>query len=205
MSRYAFFFDSTRCTGCKTCELACKDYKDLGTEHTLRRIFDYEGGDWTEGEDGTWTTTSYVYHVSVACNHCDAPACIEACPTGAMHRNPTTDLVLVDAETCIGCGSCADACSYGAPYIDEVLGCSVKCDGCADRVAAGKQPICVEACPMRALEFGEADVMGAQGEQEALAPLPEPFTGPNFIIKAGPHAQPWDGGDGHVANPLEVV
>lgn len=205
MSRYAFFFDSTRCTGCKTCELACKDYKDLGTEHTMRRIFDYEGGDWTKGEDGTWTTTSYVYHVSVACNHCDAPACIEACPTGAMHRDPTTDLVLVDAETCIGCGSCAGACSYGAPYIDEVLGCSVKCDGCADRVAAGKQPICVEACPMRALEFGEADVMGAQGEQAALAPLPEPFTGPNFFIKAGPHAQPWDSGDGHVANPLEVV
>lgn len=205
MSRYAFFLDTTRCTGCKTCELACKDYKDLGTEHTLRRIFDYEGGDWAEGKDGTWTTTSYVYHVSVACNHCDAAACVEACPTGAMHKDPETELVLVDTEACIGCGACAEACPYGAPYVDAGLGHSVKCDGCAERVAEGKQPICVEGCPMRALDFGETEAMSALGEQAAMAPLPEPFTSPSFFIKAGPHAQPWNGGDGHVANPLEVV
>ena len=58
---------------------------------------------------------------------------------------------------------------------------------------------------MRALDFGETEAMSALGEQAAMAPLPEPFTSPSFFIKAGPHAQPWNGGDGHVANPLEVV
>lgn len=52
-TQYGFFIDSSRCTGCKTCELACKDYKDLTPEVSFRRIYEYAGGDWQE-DNGVW-------------------------------------------------------------------------------------------------------------------------------------------------------
>lgn len=55
-TQYGFFIDSSRCTGCKTCELACKDFKDLGPEVSFRRIYEYAGGDWQE-DNGVWHRT----------------------------------------------------------------------------------------------------------------------------------------------------
>ena len=52
MTHYAFSFDGTRCTGCKTCEMACKDYKDLSQTVAFRKVYDYEGGTWTAADDG---------------------------------------------------------------------------------------------------------------------------------------------------------
>jgi anaerobic dimethyl sulfoxide reductase subunit B (iron-sulfur subunit) len=54
MTQFGFFFDNARCTGCKTCELACKDYKDLPAELAYRVVYDYEGGDWQQNENGSW-------------------------------------------------------------------------------------------------------------------------------------------------------
>ena len=71
MTQYGFYFDSTRCTGCRTCEMACKDYNDLPASYAFRRVFDYEGGDWKDNGDGTFEPTSWAYHVSMACNHCE--------------------------------------------------------------------------------------------------------------------------------------
>ena len=51
MTQYGFYFDSTRCTGCRTCEMACKDYNDLPANYAFRRVFDYEGGDWKDNGD----------------------------------------------------------------------------------------------------------------------------------------------------------
>ncbi len=206
MTQKAFYFDPSLCTGCKTCQLACKDYKDLGTDYTFRRIYDYEGGTWTEKSEGVWETDSFIYHVSEACNHCESPACVAACPTGAMAKDEETGLVAVDAEVCIACGSCAQACPYGAPTIDDEAGHSVKCDGCIDRIKAGQQPICVEACLMRCLEFGDVEDMAVKGVQAAVAPLPEPAeTGPHFYIREVDCTKPCDDTTGHVANPLEVA
>ncbi len=56
-TQYGFFIDSSRCTGCKTCELACKDYKDLTPDVSFRRIYEYAGGDWQEDNGGTSVTT----------------------------------------------------------------------------------------------------------------------------------------------------
>ena len=72
MAQYGFHFDSSRCTGCKTCELVCKDYHDLGPAILFRRIYDYEGGTWTKTKEDAWEKTAFNYHVSISCNHCDS-------------------------------------------------------------------------------------------------------------------------------------
>jgi anaerobic dimethyl sulfoxide reductase subunit B len=152
MTQYGFYFDSTRCTGCKTCAMACKDYKDTQTEINFRKVYDIEGGSTTQSADGTVVHGALSYHVSLACNHCTAPSCVEVCPTAAMHKDADTGIVSVDATKCIGCGYCHMACPYNAPVVDREKGYSVKCDGCKDRISEGKQTICVEACPLRALD-----------------------------------------------------
>lgn len=71
-TQYGFFIDSSRCTGCKTCELACKDYKDLTPEVSFRRIYEYAGGDWQE-DNGVWHQNVFAYYLSISCNHCEDP------------------------------------------------------------------------------------------------------------------------------------
>ena len=152
MSQYAFHFDGTRCTGCKTCEFACKDFRDLQVGFAYRKVYEVTYGETTKDSNGCFATSCTSYPLSLACNHCDDPACTHVCPTGAMHKDAETGLVSVDAEKCVGCGYCHMACPYNAPKVDREKGHSVKCDGCAERVAAGRKPVCVEACPARALD-----------------------------------------------------
>lgn len=204
MAQYGFHFDATRCTGCHTCEAACRDYNNLDLDFSFRRVYEIEGGGWTEQADGTWTTDSYTYYTSISCQHCDNPACMHVCPTGAMHKNGN-GVVCVDEHRCIGCGYCAMACPYGNPKVDRKKGHSTKCDGCASRVAAGKQPICVEACSMRALQFGPVDELPASDGRAAVAPLPDPsVTEPNLYIKNCAMAKQPGSTDCRVANEAEV-
>lgn len=110
-TQYGFYIDSSRCTGCKTCELACKDFKNLSPEVNFRRIYEYAGGDWTE-QDGVYTQNVFAYYLSISCNHCDDPACVKVCPSGAMHKRED-GFVVVNEEVCIGCRYCHMACPYG--------------------------------------------------------------------------------------------
>ena len=128
MTQYGFYFDSTRCTGCRTCEMACKDYNDLPANYAFRRVFDYEGGDWKDNGDGTFEPTSWAYHVSMACNHCAMPACVANCPQGALEKDADTGLVSRDEEKCIGCGTCVKSCPYEVPVVDTETMKSAKCD-----------------------------------------------------------------------------
>lgn len=116
MAQYGFYFDATRCTGCKTCEAACRDYHDLPLELSYRHVYELEGGSWSQAADGTWTTDSYTYYTSFACSHCTNPACTHVCPTGAMHKDDD-GIVSVDSHRCIGCGYCELACPYGLSLI----------------------------------------------------------------------------------------
>ena len=134
--QYGFHFNGRRCTGCKTCVLACKDFHDLPSDIAFRQVYEYGGGTWRRADDGTVTQDTFAYHLSVACNHCGNAACVRVCPTGAMHKDER-GLVRVDADRCIGCGYCALSCPYRAPKVDRVAGRSAKCDGCAERVAEG--------------------------------------------------------------------
>lgn len=206
MTRYAFHFDGTRCTGCKTCEMACKDFKGLSVGTAFRKVYEVTLGTTERDANGCITSSCVSYPLSMSCNHCDDPACTKVCPTTAMHKDPETGLVSVDVDKCIGCGYCHMACPHNAPKVDREKGHSVKCDGCAERVAAGEKPVCVEACPARALDFGTIEEMAKLGERGNIAPLPEPtYTKPNLYIKASADALPAGDENGKVVNPLEVM
>ncbi len=181
--QYGFHFNGLRCTGCKTCMRACKDYHDLPFSIAFRQVYELAGGGWTVDGTGCPVQDVFAYYVSVGCNHCANPVCMRVCPTGAMHKNDG-GLVTVDERRCIGCGYCALSCPYRAPKVDREAGHSVKCDGCAERVAAGEQPICVEACPLRALDFGPVEELRERfGSESDLRPLPPSSeTFPNLVI-----------------------
>ncbi|HHW7569446.1 dimethylsulfoxide reductase subunit B [Mannheimia haemolytica] len=205
MEQYGFYFDSERCTGCKTCELACKDYKDLGTEVNFRRIYEYVGGNWIQDNHGCWNQDIFTYYMSISCNHCDDPVCSKVCPTGAMHKN-AEGFVLVDDAKCIGCRYCSMACPYDAPQFDVKKGLMTKCDGCYSRIKEGNKPICVDACPLRALDFAPViELRKKYGEQASIAPLPPAdFTKPNLVVKPNKNARPSGDKTGFLANPREV-
>lgn len=204
MAQYGFYFNGQRCTGCKTCVLACKDCKDLTPEISFRNVYECGGGSWTKAEDGTWSNTVFAYPVSIACNHCDNPMCFAACAQGCIEKDPETGLVVIDEENCIGCGACAEACPYHAPKHNAEKEIYQKCDGCAERVAAGQQPICVEACPLRALEFGPIDELrAAHGDLAVVAPLADPsISSPNLVITPSDKAE---SGEGVVLNEREIA
>ena len=155
MSQLGFWFDMTRCVGCKACQVACKEEKGLPPGGFFRRVELHP---------------RLHFRYSGACNHCAEPACARVCPTGAMYRS-FHGLVLHDDAACIGCGRCVHACPYGAPFLDETTGLSRKCDAC------GGAPVCVAACPTRALDFGSPEELRARhGEGSGLYPafLPPP-------------------------------
>lgn len=204
MKQYGFYIDSSKCTGCKTCQLSCKDNKDLDAGINYRRIYEYAGGDWLkEGE--IYRQSVYSYYLSIACNHCDEPACTKVCPSGAMHKRED-GFVVVDKDICIGCQYCAMACPYGAPQYDKEKGHMTKCDGCYERVAESLDPICVGSCPLRALEFGSiVELREKYGTNADIAPLPSSLvTKPNVVIKLNRNARPTGDQSGHLANPKEV-
>ncbi|ADN76677.1 dimethylsulfoxide reductase, chain B [Ferrimonas balearica DSM 9799] len=206
--QYGFYFDASRCSGCKACHVACKDRMNAPEGVIPRRVYEYSGGGFIRDEQGAMTASVFSYYTSVGCNHCSHPVCVKACPTGACHKSRSTGLVSIDRGVCIGCASCARACPYDAPQLNQATGTMMKCDGCADRLAEGKAPICVAACPMRALDFGPMDELKQRyphASIAAVAPLPDPgITSPNLLIGANANAQPSGSTLGRVTNEREV-
>ncbi|MCC6495787.1 MAG: dimethyl sulfoxide reductase anchor subunit [Propionibacteriaceae bacterium] len=184
--QFTFSFDQSRCTGCKACQIACKDDNKLPVGTTWRRVYESSGGGWPEGGEILAPDGVFTYYTSMSCNHCGDPICVSVCPSTAMRRGEF-GLVTVDAEICIGCGYCAMACPYQAPQYRSELGVMTKCDGCLDRIRAGAGPACVAACPTRALGFalGPAVV----DPPAHIEPLPDPdITRPNLVLRAHPQA-----------------
>ena len=180
--QYAFYFDSSACSGCKACQVACKDKHGLEVGLLWRRVYEVSGGDWIQVGDA-WTSSVFAYNLSIACNHCERPICVEVCPAGAIHKR-TDGIVLIETDQCLGCGYCSWACPYDAPQYDEHKGYMTKCNFCADNIDAGLPPACVAACPLRALDYGEREELEARyGKLNSLYPLPDArLTDPALVI-----------------------
>jgi anaerobic dimethyl sulfoxide reductase subunit B (iron-sulfur subunit) len=208
MAQYAFYLDGTRCTGCKCCTFACKDKNDLEVGFAYRKVYEYTYGSTTAAGDGTYSSDCCSYFFSQPCNHCDNPACTAVCPTGAMHKDPDTGLVSVNADVCIGCGYCVMACPYNVPKVDREKGHSTKCDGCIELVKQGRKPVCVLSCPNRAIGFDTVDKIMTMPDVVRLdiAPMPAPsYTNPNSWIKKSPDMKTTGDTTGSLTNPLEVM
>lgn len=188
MSQLGFYIDSSACTGCRACELACKDRNDLDVGARLRRVRTVSGGSWTRDEALNCYAPQGVfsYAVSFSCGHCSEPACFSKCPQGAISKDEDTGIVSIDEERCIGCGTCVLACPYGAPQIVEEEKKARKCDLCKDLLSQGEEPACVAICPQRALFVGEIDELRAEhGDVRDVQPLPDSsLTSPNIVITA---------------------
>src|SRR5437660_5110898 len=136
--QYRFHFDMTKCIGCKCCVVACNEQNGNPADINWRRVGEIEGG---------WYPNTYRSYLSMGCNHCMEPTCLEGCPVDAYSKDPVTGIVLYSAEACIGCQYCTWNCSYGLPEYNAERGVVGKCDMCHGRLAEGREPACVNACP----------------------------------------------------------
>ena len=200
-----FYVNLAKCTGCKACQIACKDKNDLPMGVVWRRVAEYTGGEWVKDGNQYVPNNVFTYYVSAACMHCEDALCMNVCPAAAIERRDD-GIVLIDADKCIGCRYCEWACPYGAPQFDEERGVMTKCTLCADLIDAGEKPACVAGCTYRALDFGPiSELREKYGDFDAPAPLPDPtITHPNVVFSPHPNAVPFDATAGQVLNPEEL-
>ncbi len=156
-----------RCLSCKACEAAC------AVEHHPARSLLAALGD-RKTQIGVRVFALGHASLPIACRHCDPADCLDACPSDAMRRDARTGAVIIDPAVCGGCAMCATVCPFDAisfkvthasPDGREV---AYKCDLCSDRLKAGKQPACVEACHSNAMVFSEIDGFREEGAQKSL-------------------------------------
>lgn len=165
VKRWAYAVDTTQCIGCNACMRACEAENEV-----------------PEGQFRTWVERYRIsaaedVHVDAAvprphifkerpgepdraffvpklCNHCKKSVCSQVCPVGATYHTPE-GVVLVDAEHCVGCGYCVQACPYGTRFISKKGHLADKCTLCYHRITKGLLPACVQACPRGARIFGD--------------------------------------------------
>ena len=155
------------CVGCHACATSCKEWNTGGYSAPLSDHDPYgadPSGAWLnrihsyEVTDGDWSKT---VHFPRSCLHCEEPACVTVCPTGASYKRAEDGIVLVNPDTCIGCKLCSWACPYGAREYDHDDGVMKKCTLCVDRIynhsipEEDRVPACVRACPTGARAFGD--------------------------------------------------
>jgi formate dehydrogenase iron-sulfur subunit len=184
--RMGFFTDTSVCIGCKACEVACKEWNRVpedGLEftgesydntgalgaNTWRHVAFIEqsaavpvknGEGESGGEELRWLMSSDV------CKHCTHAACLDVCPTGALHRTEY-GTVVVQEDVCNGCGYCVPACPFGVLDRREIDadGRVWKCTLCYDRLGDGLTPACAQACPTDSIQFGELDDLRAKARE----------------------------------------
>jgi anaerobic dimethyl sulfoxide reductase subunit B (iron-sulfur subunit) len=204
MSQLAFFINSDACSGCKTCQVACKDRHDLPVGMHWRRVYEVTAGAWEKSGDA-WTHTVAAYHLSVACHHCADPVCGKQCSVEAIWKRPD-GIVLIDQTRCVKCNKCRADCPYEAIHYESSTNAVSKCDFCVDDLEAGRPPACVAACPNRALDFGQLDDLRRRfGPTDRIYPLEDPAASrPAIVLKPHRHAATAAGREPEVANWEEL-
>ena len=200
--RYGMVIDTYACVGCQTCAMACKIENNLPQNVWWNRILT-DGGESMDTGRGVYPNVTKGY-LPVNCQHCENPACVKVCPVGATYKDPDTGAVRQDYDKCIGCRMCMSACPYTGVRsfnweepkyaVDHAVGDAdvpahqkhtvEKCTMCWHRLAKGKEPECVFACPARARHFGDfndpdSEVSRLIRDREYMQLLPEQGTNPS--------------------------
>lgn len=205
MARYGMAIDMKRCIGCNNCAMACKVENNLPNNVWWNKSVTVgAGGDGIPAGKYPNVTMSYY---TLACQHCENPACVEVCPTGASYRDAETGVVLVNQGECIGCESCVNACPYegvrtllddemvytldyavGDQQAKEHLPNTMeKCTFCNHRLVRGERPVCVDVCRNVARFFGDLDdpespvskIIAVREHEQLLA---DKGTGPSIYL-----------------------
>ena len=166
---FQFTFDPNRCTGCQACVVACwMENRELQST-AWRQIL---------------TSNAFrhpalpLLHLSLACHHCESPACLLNCPADAYTRDALTGAVTVHADRCMGCRYCTWACPHDAPKFNPAEGTIEKCTFCPGRLEQGLEPACVARCPVEALQFESR----TEGRNQDIPGIPPSATQPALHV-----------------------
>lgn len=157
---FRFVFDPNRCTGCGACAVGCWMENRAEQGQAWRQVHTF---------NPRRLPGLPLFHLSLACHHCENPACLRNCPADAYTKDAATGAVTVNPERCIGCRYCTWACPHDAPKFNAACGTIEKCTFCPSRLERGLEPACVARCPVAALGFE------AKGAGQALSADPPGF------------------------------
>lgn len=152
-----FVFDVSKCSGCRNCQIACKDEHVDNDWSPYAKPQPDTGQFWNRIEEkvrGQVPKVKVAYTLRM-CQHCDDAPCMKAARDAVYKRDD--GLVIIDPEKAKGCEELVGACPYGAVFWNKELEIPQKCTGCAHLVDAGQVPHCVDVCSHGAIRFGDEE------------------------------------------------
>ncbi|MGE7990974.1 formate dehydrogenase subunit beta [Pseudomonas sp. NPDC089554] len=172
----AKLIDTTKCIGCKACQVACSEWNELRDE------VGHNHGTYDNPQDltaDTWTLMRFTEHErddgnlewlirKDGCMHCADPGCLKACPSPGAIIKHANGIVDFNQDHCIGCGYCITGCPFNIPRISQKDHKAYKCSLCSDRVAVGLEPACVKTCPTGAIVFGSKEEMKVHADERIV-------------------------------------
>ncbi len=190
MAEKAILYDPTRCTACRGCQSACKQWNEndepipttawtkTANTGSYENPPDLSPNTWIKMEFREMEKGGKVRWLFTrrSCMHCTDAGCVRVCPSHALFHNDN-GFVSYDKELCIGCGYCVEACPFNVPrYTRNALtGFALmdKCTFCTtpglNRIAEGLSPACVKTCPPKALIFGDRNELVVEGRKRVQA------------------------------------
>lgn len=167
MTEIAMLHDTSKCTACRACMVACKQWKNLpavkepfyGTYQSHKGLNPNTYNVMLFKEVHIRDEFKWIF-LKHQCFHCGQPGCAAACPKGALIKNANGP-VTYDLDKCIGCRYCESGCPFGVPKVDMEREKVTKCDLCFDRIENGMVPSCAQTCTANAIIFGAREEMTA--------------------------------------------